>query len=268
MKVPWEQRFPEGTKQQWDGDFADGAAVGATAREVSIFYDPHDVGDRRHAERLEGDRIGHFHIPYVGHGIPAILNKMGVLQEIFAGTLNRTLTPSSFAPMARRRKLLGNHWLCLAQRRANPAVRRALLERGMQTDPMFPGCHVALTRDLIRQGALGEAERIIRAAHARFRYNADTLSALSDVLAAKGELSEALHFAHKAAERDQRDPRGQLRLANIHLDLGAPDRARLHAMAAMESSRNWPAMHHAAMKVMDRIRLSADDSRTDAATPR
>jgi hypothetical protein len=97
--VPFETRFPQGKKQDWDGEFNDGAGSNCSGY---IVYDPLFNLDSNHARRYKN--MVHLKVPGVGHGMPMHLNKLGILKKLFEHFISGTLTVDWFKLQVRNRR--------------------------------------------------------------------------------------------------------------------------------------------------------------------
>lgn len=228
-KVPWEPRFREGRTRDWNLPFADGAESVRLATRAYVIYDPHHPLDRAHAVRLEGSAVRHLHLPFVGHGIPAMLSKMGVLQEVFHRAVDDRLSSETFSLLAKRRKGTGNFWFVLGRQAKRVSAREAIFRRGIAVDPRFPGCYTELAHTLLSHGDFRSAELTIRCGLRLFPFNAGALGALADILFAAGRYDEAFDPATRALSRQPSNPQHQLRLARIYRALGQIELAQAHA---------------------------------------
>jgi hypothetical protein len=102
--VPWERRYPEGTRQDWSGPWADAALTVHDAARAVIVFDPFARNDLRHAKRMEGSRTWLLRGPFLGHHIAQPLSRLGVLKKIFTITHEPALEPHSLPSLMRGRK--------------------------------------------------------------------------------------------------------------------------------------------------------------------
>ncbi len=112
--VPWEHRYPLGWVQDWSGDFSDAAGVTHLARQIYVTYDPFEVNDRRHVDRLRQDNITHLKMPLLGHGTPFWLQQLGLLAETTEKMLDESLTSLAFAKLIRVRRSIPRYHLMRA----------------------------------------------------------------------------------------------------------------------------------------------------------
>ncbi|MDF3907735.1 hypothetical protein BDE18_3874 [Paracoccus pantotrophus] len=117
--TPWENRFPEGTRQNWSLPFWDGADGVRHAGLCYIIYDNLDTFDRRHADRLSvGPHVVNLPIPGAGHGGAPMLNQIGIFKEVNRAMIAGKLDPKWFFKTIRARRgtllyreVLANHAL-------------------------------------------------------------------------------------------------------------------------------------------------------------
>jgi hypothetical protein len=256
-RVPWETRFPEGRGQDWSGSFSDAANIGERGVSAWIVFDPHDYGDSMHVDRLGSKGITRLSLPFVGHGIPALLQKMNVLKELFVSVVDRSLTTDKFSKYAIRRKNTGNYWHNIGNIQKSMPIKRALFLKGISVDPQFPGCYVALGKLLHSNKQMEEARIVLEDALKKFPYNAETLGAYSDVLFESDRYEEALKFAERSAARAPTDPRGFLRIARLQQAVGRIDLAVEHAKLALQRSANWPGVAHRSKLLISALEKAA-----------
>jgi uncharacterized protein (DUF4415 family) len=145
--VPWEKRYPRGTRQDWSGDFADAADAAPVARKIYITYDPFYSLDKRHIERLGIAPIEHLKMPFLGHRTPDHLNDMRILKPTTEMALDESLSSESFAKLARERRSLPRYyartaWHLIGRQRFSDAERVA--EMGLAVDPDSSTCRKVL----------------------------------------------------------------------------------------------------------------------------
>lgn len=133
--TPWDKRFPTGSKQDWKGRFADGAKAAQSARRIYITYDPFHPQDRRHAHRVVGPNVVHLKMPFLGHGTPDWLLKMGVLTQVTELATEEKLDTLTFAKLVRRRRNLAKYYNAMYLRARNGAVKAKCLEAAVTIDP-------------------------------------------------------------------------------------------------------------------------------------
>jgi hypothetical protein len=137
-RVWFDQRFAARAKR-WRGDFIDGAEGAAAAARVYVCFDPWQIKDRLHVQRLPAHNRVDLRLPYVGHGTSQALQRLGLLSAVFDQALGGTLDAESFKRMARERVRLAEYNFRLAERGAWKPRRLRALEKALQIDPQHAG---------------------------------------------------------------------------------------------------------------------------------
>lgn len=101
--VPWESRFPQGRRQNWDGAFRDGKHGVDRASRALVTFDPHERLDAKHADRL-GNAATFLRIPFVGHAVPEHLQRMALLGPVFDEFVAGSWNASAWRRSVRRRR--------------------------------------------------------------------------------------------------------------------------------------------------------------------
>lgn len=126
--TPWDPRFKEARKEDWDGDFADAAAC-AEASRVIVVYDPLNLPDRMHVARLPVHNLLPLRFPAGGHLVVVRVGELNSLGHVFTQALDGSLTVEGFAKFARRRRELFHYWLILSKFARNwPMAQRCIDE--------------------------------------------------------------------------------------------------------------------------------------------
>ncbi len=102
--VPWETRYKNAWDRDFSGPYGDAAAVSASARRVTILYDPYEPLDSGHVNRFTNDNVQKLRAPLMGHRLGSSLSQMGILTPIILGALNGTLEDADYYEMLRARK--------------------------------------------------------------------------------------------------------------------------------------------------------------------
>lgn len=131
--VPWDDRFPEGTAQNWDGAFADAAETLEDVAAAYVVYDPFYLPDNAHIKRLPQDKLIHLKTPFLQHDLAPQLLDMDLLGPLFLHFIEGDLE-SWFPQNIRARKNSERYeynalllWaLRLYERGAGEAARQAL----------------------------------------------------------------------------------------------------------------------------------------------
>ncbi|OCX67117.1 hypothetical protein BFP70_02845 [Thioclava sp. SK-1] len=108
--VPFETRYTRGfEKGDWSLPFSDAASALPHLRRATIFYDPFQQLDKAHINRLRGPNVTLYPLRHIGHVMPPILKRMGVLKSVAIRALSETLTRQELAQMMRARRNLGRY---------------------------------------------------------------------------------------------------------------------------------------------------------------
>jgi hypothetical protein len=134
-RVWFDQRFAGVRAAAWSGDFVDGVEGAERAGRVYVCYDPYQIKDRLHAERLPAHNRVNLRLPFVGHTTAQTLNALGLLGAVFDQALTGTLDEAGFREMARRRSQLADHRCRLAERGVWTPRRLDQLDRALALDP-------------------------------------------------------------------------------------------------------------------------------------
>ncbi|GHC51510.1 hypothetical protein [Neogemmobacter tilapiae] len=102
----FELRYRYGRRQgDWtDPRYRDGAEGIKAARRVYLAYDPRERLDGMHVAMLTGPNVMPLVMPGVGHKIPPMLLKMGILKPLAQAALMGTLEPMEFHQLYRQRR--------------------------------------------------------------------------------------------------------------------------------------------------------------------
>ena len=134
-KVWFDQRFAGARAAAWAGDLVDGVQGAEGARRVYVCYDPYQIKDRLHAERLPAHNRVNLRLPFVGHTTAQTLNALGLLGRVFDQALAGTLDEAGFREMARKRSELADYHCRLAERGVWMPRRLRELDRALAMDP-------------------------------------------------------------------------------------------------------------------------------------
>ena len=137
-RVWFDQRFAGPRAGAWTGDFVDGIDGAAVAGRVYVCYDPYQVKDRLHAERLPSHNRVNLRLPFAGHTTAQTLSALGLLGTVFDQALEGTLDEAAFRAMARKRSQLADYHCRLAERGVWMPRRLRELERTLALDPPHP----------------------------------------------------------------------------------------------------------------------------------
>jgi hypothetical protein len=120
--VPWETRYRTAWGRDFSGPYGDAAVVSASARRVTILYDPYEPLDAAHAARFTGRNVVRLRAPLLGHRLGSALHQMGILSPIVLAALDGSLTPAAF-------------YRALRARRDFPRYQRELFARAAERHP-------------------------------------------------------------------------------------------------------------------------------------
>ncbi len=131
----FDQRFAGARAKRWRGDLVDGVDGAEVASRVYICYDPYQVKDRLHAQRLPAHNRVDLRLPFVGHTTVQALASMRQLRPVFDQALAGTLDAAGFRRIARGRSGLADYHALLAEAGVHEPRRLRCLERALAIDP-------------------------------------------------------------------------------------------------------------------------------------
>lgn len=131
----FDQRFAGGRAKRWQGDLVDGIDGADAAARVYVCYDPYQVKDRLHAQRLPAHNRVDLRLPFVGHTTVQALAAMRQLRPVFDQALAGTLDAAGFRQIARGRSGLADYHALLAEFGVHEPRRLRCLERALAIDP-------------------------------------------------------------------------------------------------------------------------------------
>lgn len=131
----FDQRFAGPRGKRWRGDLVDGADGAEAARRVYVCYDPYQVKDRLHVQRLPAHNRVDLRLPFVGHTTVQALAAMRQLRPVFDQALAGTLDAAGFRQIARGRSGLADYHALLAEFGVHEPRRLRCLERALAIDP-------------------------------------------------------------------------------------------------------------------------------------
>ena len=102
--VPWETRYSTVWGRDFTGPYGDAAQVSASAKRVTILYDPYEPLDAGHADRFTAPNVMKLRAPLMGHRLGSSLHQMGILSPIILAALDGSLTEAQFYSRLRARK--------------------------------------------------------------------------------------------------------------------------------------------------------------------
>lgn len=103
-RVPWEERFNSGRKQDWSGRYAHAPDHCSQAKDVFIVYDPYFEPDRLHAEFYQGDNVHHLKSWYSSHKSAQFMRRAEILKSVMQAAVAGTLTPHVYYSQFRARR--------------------------------------------------------------------------------------------------------------------------------------------------------------------
>lgn len=130
--APWETRFIEAQKLNWNDDFSDGAK---SICESVIVYDPLFKLDSLHARRYKNSTL--LKLPGVGHSIPSHLSKLGVLKFTFEAFLYNKVVVTDFHKLVRTRRYYDGYykWMLGAQNLHLTPLRQSIIKQHQKKIP-------------------------------------------------------------------------------------------------------------------------------------
>lgn len=139
--VPWETRFKAAPRGEFVGRFGDAKENFVNTPRVFILVDRYFAPDWGHVSRLHPGSYTALNVPYLQHGLPTALAKMGVLSWMIQSFANDTFTEAAFYSRIRarrqsRRYIRTMHQLTQGKLRRHGIVNRILgpLRRGDADD--------------------------------------------------------------------------------------------------------------------------------------
>ncbi|MBI6629457.1 hypothetical protein [Pontibaca salina] len=94
--VPFETRYRAAWGLDFSGPYGDAAQASASARRVTILYDPYERLDTGHVARFAAPNVVRLRCPLMGHRLGSSLSQMGLLTPTILGALSGNLTPAEF----------------------------------------------------------------------------------------------------------------------------------------------------------------------------
>ncbi|TPV55121.1 hypothetical protein FJ444_17845 [Aestuariibacter sp. GS-14] len=120
----WDKRYPQGTSQDWNGDFNDARRYARNAKRIYVAYDPFCVEDNKHISRIVNDvnNLIPLKMPFVGHVIMMWLQRADILEDFLEGAFSEQLTPHDCNVIARKRKNIARYYHVFGLHTQNQAV--------------------------------------------------------------------------------------------------------------------------------------------------
>lgn len=141
----FDQRFSGPAGAAWEGDFIDGVDGAKAASRVFICYDPYQVKDRLHAQRLPARRVN-LRLPFAGHATPKLLSRVGLLGPVFDKAWEGSLTEAEFRRLARDRVKSPDYHLRLADRGVSVPRRLRAIDAALALEPGLAEARLARRR--------------------------------------------------------------------------------------------------------------------------
>lgn len=120
--APWDTRYPEGSVQDWTGDFVDAQRGATCARRVYVAYDPLFDLDRKHIDRLTGANLVSLKMPLVGHVVISWMAEAGILANFVYEALSGSLDEDRCRELARQRRNSVRYYIGMGLRTKSPYV--------------------------------------------------------------------------------------------------------------------------------------------------
>lgn len=131
--VPWDRRYPQGSRQDWTLPYSDAAGGIAQARRVWVISDPYFEMDRLHARRIAGANVTHLPARHTNHFAMSSLRRAGILSAVTEGCVDLTMSPARFAQLYRQMRESRSYLEQLAKR----VVAQSSEERKQQLHRIF-----------------------------------------------------------------------------------------------------------------------------------
>lgn len=120
--VPWENRFPRGRQQDWTSSPKIASQGCQNTKQTVIVFDRRCAKDAAHVELLDIPSCIELNIPFVGHGIPYHLHKMGLLEALFFDASNEGFDIRKWHKLVRARRELEDYQKRIDKWKANRSV--------------------------------------------------------------------------------------------------------------------------------------------------
>lgn len=118
----WDDRFPDGTRQDWSGSYSDAKECSGMAHRIYVAYDPMLPADRQHVARLPTHNIIAFKMPFTGHVIMQWMAQSGIFHEFMNRIIADDITELQCATLARQRRVLPRYYGLLGLRTSHEKV--------------------------------------------------------------------------------------------------------------------------------------------------
>lgn len=102
--LPAEDRWGWTARLDWDDRYADASKATSVAKDIVVLSDPYFAPDAAQVDRLTGDNIRKFRMPFFGHQLPNALVKMNILKPMLTEVFDGRLTGQRFYELLRVRK--------------------------------------------------------------------------------------------------------------------------------------------------------------------
>lgn len=141
-RVPWEERYRFGQKQDWSLPMSDASAGAQHAARAYIFYDHFFVPDRNHALMVQGKNVTHLKCWFSDHYAAPLLRRLDLLKPTMRAAIEGTLEPHMFYEAFRIRRSLPRYFHAL-EKKAREGKHDKLLVAAQKRFTMLRKAQVA-----------------------------------------------------------------------------------------------------------------------------
>lgn len=107
--APWETRFGRGKAQDWSTTPRIASEGCQKPAKVIVGFDRRCAEDARHVDMLDIPHMTELNIPFIGHGIPYHLAKMGLLERLFFDVAENRFDVAEWRRLVRARRALDDY---------------------------------------------------------------------------------------------------------------------------------------------------------------
>lgn len=168
--APWEKRFQGyANSLNWSHGNYDGADSNSNG---FVVFDPLFGLDKKHAHRYK--KLIKLKVPGVGHSMPMHLQKMNLLKPIFHKFIDKSLTATEFATLARKRRELAHYynWMTSEQNTHLTELRKKIIlghkKKAFAKNYSMSEEHIDLLRDaaiLLETKDIRKSYELMKIAH-------------------------------------------------------------------------------------------------------